>query len=70
MIDFVGQQLMQRLRARNRGRHADGEGKPDAQHDVLSAKKWEGADIGEVVAATLEPFAAIAAAGIYRVRSE
>ena len=26
-------------------------------HDVLSAKKWEGADIGEVVAATLEPFA-------------
>ena len=26
-------------------------------HDALSAKKWEGADIGEVVAATLEPFA-------------
>ena len=26
-------------------------------HDVLSAKKWEVADIGEVVAATLEPFA-------------
>ncbi|MGC1941183.1 MAG: sensor histidine kinase [Pseudolabrys sp.] len=26
-------------------------------HDALSTKKWEGADIGEVVAATLEPFA-------------
>ncbi|MFZ0111976.1 MAG: sensor histidine kinase [Pseudolabrys sp.] len=26
-------------------------------HDALSAKKWEGADIGEVVAATLESFA-------------
>ena len=26
-------------------------------HDVLSAKKWEGADIKEVVEATLEPFA-------------
>ena len=26
-------------------------------HDVLSARKWEGADIGDVVRATLEPFA-------------
>ena len=26
-------------------------------HDVLSAKKWEGADIGDVINATLEPFA-------------
>jgi two-component sensor histidine kinase len=26
-------------------------------HDVLSARKWEGADIGDVVRTTLEPFA-------------
>ena len=28
-------------------------------HDVLSAKKWEGADVRDVVNATLEPFASV-----------
>ena len=29
-------------------------------HDVLSAKKWEGADIREIIEATMEPFASAA----------
>jgi len=49
------------------GADATARGKFDARlgslgraHDVLSAKKWEGADIREIVEATMEPFASAA----------
>ena len=49
------------------GADATARGKFDARlgslgraHDVLSAKKWEGADIREIIEATMEPFASAA----------